>query len=86
MEKTRLSDFDYALPTELIAQEPAARRDRSRMMVLRRQEGVIGQTIFSNFPDYLDPGDLLVLNNTRVIPARLLGRRANGSVEVELLL
>lgn len=86
MEKTRLSDFDYELPPELIAQEPVAERDRSRMMVLRRHEGVIGQKFFSSLPDFLDPEDLLVMNNTRVIPARLLGRRGNGGGETELLL
>ena len=87
MEKTKLSDFDYVLPPELIAQEPASRRDLSRMMVLQRHKGVIGQATFSSLPHYLEEGDLLVLNNTRVIPARLLGRKAGGSGrEVELLL
>ena len=86
MEKTRLSDFDYELPPELIAQEPVAERDRSRMLVLRRHEGVIGQNLFSSFPDFLNPDDLLVMNNTRVIPARLIGRRGNGGGEAELLL
>lgn len=86
MEKTRLSDFDYELPPELIAQEPVAERDHSRMLVLRRHEGVIGQKLFSSFPDFLNPDDLLVMNNTRVIPARLIGRRGNGGGEAELLL
>ena len=86
MEKIRLSDFDYELPPELIAQEPVAKRDRSRMMVLRRHQGVIGQCLFTGFPDYLNPGDLLVMNNTRVIPARLLGRRLPDGGEAELLL
>lgn len=86
MDKTKLSDFEYELPPELIAQEPVAGRDRSRMMVLRRHEGVIGQRLFAGFPDYLNPGDLLVMNDTRVIPARLLGRRLQGGGEAELLL
>lgn len=86
MESTRLSDYDYELPPEAIAQEPVARRDRSRMMVLRRRRGLIGHEIFTAFPDYLEPGDLLVLNNTRVIPARLLGRRLRDGGEAELLL
>ena len=85
MPRTKLSDYDYELPPELIAQEPAAQRDRSRMLVLRRHEGVIGQGLFSAFPDYLDRGDLLVMNNTRVIHARLLGQRRGGG-EAELLL
>ncbi len=86
MEITRLGDFDYELPRELIAQEPVALRDSSRMLVLRRCEGVAGQKLFSSFPDYMKRGDLLVLNNTRVIPARLLGRRGGGGGEAELLL
>lgn len=85
MPRTKLSDYDYELPPELIAQEPAAQRDRSRMLALRRHEGVIGQGLFSTFPDYLDRGDLLVMNNTRVIHARLLGQRRGGG-EAELLL
>lgn len=85
MHKTRLSDFDYELPPDLIAQEPAAQRDRSRMLVLRRREGVAGQVLFNSFPHFLSRGDLLVMNNTRVIPARLLGRRPNGG-EAEILL
>ncbi len=85
MHKTRLSDFDYELPQGLIAQEPVAERDHSRMLVLRRREGVAGQVLFNSFPDFLSRGDLLVMNNTRVIPARLLGRRSNGG-EAEILL
>lgn len=85
MDQRRLSDFDYALPPGLIAQSPVAERDQSRMLVLRRGAGVAGQALFRSFPDYLEPGDLLVMNNTRVIPARLLGRRAGGG-EAELLL
>ncbi len=85
MPRTKLSDFDYELPAELIAQEPAAQRDLSRMLVLRRHEGIVGQGLFNTFPDYLNRGDLLVMNNTRVIHARLLGKRTGGG-EAELLL
>ena len=86
MESTRLSDYDYELPPGAIAQEPAAQRDRSRMMVLRRHQGFSAHEIFTAFPGYLAPGDLLVMNNTRVIPARLLGRRLRDGGEAELLL
>ncbi|HEX5271597.1 MAG TPA: tRNA preQ1(34) S-adenosylmethionine ribosyltransferase-isomerase QueA, partial [Gemmataceae bacterium] len=68
--------FDYHLPPDLIAQQPAAERDRSRLMVVRRTPGTIGHHVFADLPDLLTPGDLLVLNDTRVIPARLVGRRA----------
>src|SRR5918911_1306821 len=67
--------LDYELPAELIAQEPAAERDRSRLLVVRRGAGTLEHREFLDLPDLLDPGDLLVLNDTRVLPARLLGRR-----------
>lgn len=86
MHERRLSDFDYELPPELIAQEPAPERDRSRMLVLRRSTGKLEHSVFNRLPDYLRRGDLLVMNDTRVIPARLLGRRAAGGGAVELLL
>lgn len=67
---------DYELPPHLIAQEPAETRDRARLMVLRRHERVFEHRRFADLPDLLRPGDLLVLNDTRVLHARLLGRRA----------
>ena len=67
--------FDYVLPAHLIAQHPVARRDQSRLMVLHRATGEIQHRHFADLPDYLAPGDLLVLNDTRVLPARLIGRR-----------
>ncbi|MEP6937645.1 MAG: tRNA preQ1(34) S-adenosylmethionine ribosyltransferase-isomerase QueA [Chthoniobacterales bacterium] len=66
----QLSDYDYALPAELIAQRPLPERDASRMMVLHRQARQIEHRSFRDLPEYLAPGDLLVLNNTRVLPAR----------------
>ena len=70
------SDYlDYDLPPDLIAQEPCPQRDRSRLMVVRRAEAVIEHHIFADLPDLLASGDLLILNDTRVIPARLLGHR-----------
>ncbi|MEK6322741.1 MAG: tRNA preQ1(34) S-adenosylmethionine ribosyltransferase-isomerase QueA [Acidobacteriota bacterium] len=70
-----VSDFDYDLPERLIAQEPAATRDLSRLLVVHRPTGELVDSIFSELPDHFRPGDLLVLNNTRVFPARLIGRR-----------
>src|SRR6516165_5364303 len=67
--------LDYSLPERLIAQEPAARRDASRLLVVRRSDGSIAHHTFSDLPTLLAPSDLLVLNDTRVLPARLLGRR-----------
>ena len=81
-----INDYDYHLPGELIAQEPLANRDSSRMMVLNRKDKSRTDTFFKSFPDYLNPGDLVVMNNTRVIPARLLGTINSGKKAVELLL
>jgi len=67
--------LDYDLPAELIAQEPAAERDRSRLLAVRRGDGSLDHRQFLDLADLLAPGDLLVLNDTRVLPARLLGRR-----------
>lgn len=79
-------DFDYALPEELIAQEPAARRDESRLLVVDRTNKTWEDRIFRDIIDYLRPGDVLVRNNTRVIPARLLGIKEETGAHVELLL
>ncbi len=74
----RTADFDYELPRELIAQHPAERRDQSRLMVLERGSGRIAHHRFDELPGFLRPGDLLVVNNTRVFPARLAGRLPTG--------
>jgi len=81
------SDFDYSLPPELIAQTPAPQRDQSRLLVLDRAAGQITHRRFLDLPDYFRPGDLLVLNDSRVIPARLRARnrRTQGRFEVLLL-
>lgn len=83
----KTSDFDYNLPPELIAQEPAAQRDECRMLVTDRITGAIEDRIFRDITQYLRPGDLLVANETRVLPARLLGskRGTGGAAEVFLL-
>jgi S-adenosylmethionine:tRNA ribosyltransferase-isomerase len=81
-----VSDFTYHLPQELIARYPLADRDASRLLLLDRSSGSIAEEMFSNLPNYLRPGDLLVMNDTRVIPARLFGRKSTGGmVEVFLL-
>ncbi|HEX3724450.1 MAG TPA: tRNA preQ1(34) S-adenosylmethionine ribosyltransferase-isomerase QueA [Nitrolancea sp.] len=82
---TLIRDYDYELPPELIAQTPIEPRDRSRLLVLDRVTGDIEHRIFADLPDYLNPGDLLVVNDSRVIPARLHGWRSTGG-RVELLL
>ena len=79
-------DFYYDLPQELIAQTPLAQRDSSRLLVLNKATGAVEHRHFHDILDYLNPGDCLVLNNSRVLPARLLGKRATGgAVEVLLL-
>ena len=79
-------DFYYELPQELIAQTPLAQRDSSRLLVLNKADGSVEHRHFHDILDYLRPGDCLVLNNSRVLPARLLGRRSSGgAVEVLLL-
>ena len=82
----RISDFDYALSQEAIAQEPPPDRDASRLLVLERATGAIRHRVFRDLPDLLVPGDLLVVNRSRVFPARLLGRRrGGGAAEVFLV-
>ena len=83
----QLSDFDYRLPEELIAQEPLARRDDARMLVLHRAEQHFEDRLFRDFPEFLQQGDCVVLNDSRVLPSRLSGRRSEtgGAVEVLLL-
>ena len=82
----RTSDFTYELPQELIAQTPIERRDRSRLLVLDRSTGGVVHRRFHELTDLLRSGDLLVLNDSRVIPARLYGRRSDTGGKVELLL
>lgn len=83
----KVSDFNYHLPEKLIAQKPASQRHMSRLMVVDRKSGTIEHTVFSEIIRYFEKGDCIVLNNTRVIPARLLGKRedTNGKIEFILL-
>ncbi len=82
----KLTDFDYELPPHLIAQYPTYPRDRSRLLVLNREEGVTEHRLFFQLPSYLSAGDLLILNETKVIPARLEGIKERTGGRVELLL
>jgi len=80
------SDFDYDLPPEFIAQQPAEPRDASRLMLLDRASGAIGHAVFRDLGQHLRASDLLIMNNTRVIPARLYARKDRTGGQVELLL
>ena len=81
----KVSEFNYDLPEELIAQTPIERRDESRLMILDRSKQTIEHKTFKNIIDYLEPGDCLVRNNTKVIPARIYGKKETGA-KVEFLL
>jgi S-adenosylmethionine:tRNA ribosyltransferase-isomerase len=83
---TRVSDFDFEVPQELVAQTPADRRDHSRLMVLERAKQTIDHKHFYDIIDYFQPGDILVLNDTKVMPANLVGRKEEGGAKVEVLL
>lgn len=82
----RTDDFDYELPEELIAQEPIEKRDESRLMVLDKETGEITHSVFHDITDYLQEGDVLVLNDTKVLPARIIGEKEDTKAVIELLL
>ncbi|MDR0326478.1 MAG: tRNA preQ1(34) S-adenosylmethionine ribosyltransferase-isomerase QueA, partial [Oscillospiraceae bacterium] len=82
----KTSEFTYHLPQELIAQTPTGRRDESRLMVIDRKTGGLRHRFFYDLPELLQPGDCLVINNSRVLPARLLGKRESGGAAEVLLL
>ncbi|MDD3225189.1 MAG: S-adenosylmethionine:tRNA ribosyltransferase-isomerase, partial [Clostridium sp.] len=82
----QLKDFDYNLPKELIAQHPSEKRDECRLMVFDKKTGEIRHKVFKDIIDYLNPGDCLVLNDTRVIPARLIGVKEETEGKMEFLL
>ena len=81
-----VTDFDYNLPEELIAQTPLKKRDSSKLLVLDKNNGDIKHETFSNITNYLRSGDVLVLNDTKVIPARLIGVKEETGAVIELLL
>ena len=80
------SDFYFDLPERLIAQTPLERRDSSRLLVTDRKTGAISHRHFTDLPEYLRPGDCLVLNNSRVIPARLMGLAEGRTTPIEVVL
>ena len=82
----QLKDFDFDLPKELIAQHPAEKRDGCRLMLLDKNNGKIEHKVFKDIIDYLEPGDCLVMNDTRVIPARLIGTKEGSGGKMEFLL
>ncbi len=82
----KTSDFNFDLPEELIAQVPLQKRDESRLMLLNKETGEIEHKVFKNMIDYLNEGDCLVLNNTRVLPARLIGEKLETKGKIEFLL
>ena len=82
----KTDDFNYELPENLIAQHPLDKRDSSKLMIVNRNTGKITHEIFHNIIDYLDENDVLVLNNTKVIPARLIGIKEDTNAHIEVLL
>ena len=80
------SDYDYHLPPHLIAQTPVEPRDHARLMVMDRRSGEVSHHRFTDLPELLTPGDLLVFNDSRVFPARLRGQLKRSGREIELLL
>ena len=81
-----INDFDYQLPKELIAQRPSEKRDMCRLMVLNREERTTEEKHFYDILEYLNPGDCLVMNNSKVIPARIFGVKEGTGAKVEFLL
>ena len=84
--RLKTQKFAYHLPENLIAQEPLQQRDNSRLLILGRNNGAVKDSNFADLPFYLEAGDLLILNDTRVLPARLRGQRKDSGGQVELLL
>ena len=82
----KLSQFKFNLPTELIANYPAKNRDEARLMVLDRRAGTIEHRVFKDLVDYVKDGDVFVLNNTKVFPARLSGKKEKTEADIEVLL
>ena len=82
----KLKDFSYELPERLIAQNPIERRDLSRLLVLNRKRDTLEHKHFKDLPDFLEAGDCLVINNTKVIPARLLGEKEKTGGKIEFVL
>ena len=86
MQTMNVKDFYYDLPQELIAQDPLKDRSASRLLVMNRESGKLEHRVFKDVVDYLRPGDCLVINDTKVIPARLMGEKTGTGAGVEVLL
>ena len=82
----KLSNFDFELPPELLAEYPSENRDEARLMVVNRKDGSIEHKLFKDLIDYFDPEDVLVLNNTKVFPARLYGTKEKTNAKIEVFL
>src|SRR5574344_423340 len=82
----QLRDFNYELPQELIAQDPLTDRFSSRLLAMNKLDGSIEHRVFTDIVDYLQPGDCLVINDTKVIPARLIGTKEDTGANIEVLL
>lgn len=81
----KITELNYTLPTDLIAQKPLSERDKSRLLVLHKNTGEIEHRIFYEIVEYLNEGDILIINNTKVIPARLIAEKPSGG-KIEILL
>jgi S-adenosylmethionine:tRNA ribosyltransferase-isomerase len=86
MNKMKLSQFNYDLPEELIAEHPAENRDESRLMVVHRETGKIEHKLFKDMIDYVDEGDVMIMNNTKVFPARMYGNKEKTGAKIEVFL
>ena len=86
LTELNLNDFDYQLPENLIARYPSAVRDQSRMLLLDKKTGEIKDKIFSEISEFIGPNDILVLNNARVLPVRLIGKKETGTADIEIFL
>lgn len=80
----KLSHFNFKLPEELLAEHPAENRDEARLMVLNRKEKTIEHKMFKDLIDYFDEGDVMILNNTKVFPARLYGNKEKTGARIEV--
>lgn len=86
MSKMKLSEFNFDLPEELIAKYPSENRDESRLMVVHKDTGKIEHKLFKDIIDYFDEGDVMVMNNTRVFPARMYGNKEKTGAKIEVFL
>ena len=86
MSKMKLSEFNYELPEELIAKYPSENRDESRLMVVHKDTGKIEHKLFKDLITYFDEGDVMIMNNTRVFPARMYGNKEKTGAKIEVFL